>query len=260
MPDGEVLPIPCKEPARQLKSRLATHPSQFYQFAFTNGVTTAGADDVTQSVHDTRARLILPWLDRLVGTQWNKMRCLDVACNEGWFSIQLALRGASSVLGVDLRNEHIEVATTINGAAGLPDLSFQQGDLFNLRPDDVGTFDVTLFLGVLYHLDNPVDALRLVRSLTNGICVIETQVARAAANLESLWGSGPARSGPGIAVVPSDDHHVGAGHDVALVPSLAALSDILYGVGFRHVSLVVASRDEFVQFVDADRVVVFALT
>jgi hypothetical protein len=53
---------------------------------------------------------------------------------------------------------------------------------------------------------------------------------------------------------------VGAGHDVVLVPSLAALSDILYAVGFRHVSLVVASRDEFVQFADADRVVVFALT
>ena len=38
------------------------------------------------------------------------------------------------------------------------------------------TFDVTLMLGLLYHVENPVGALRLARALTRRACVIETQV------------------------------------------------------------------------------------
>lgn len=38
----------------------------------------------------------------------------------------------------------------------------------------LGTFDVTLFLGVLYHLTDPLTALRRVRSVTRELAVVET--------------------------------------------------------------------------------------
>ena len=40
-------------------------------------------------------------------------------------------------------------------------------DLHDLTPELVGTFDVVLFLGVLYHMEDPLSSLRHVARLTN---------------------------------------------------------------------------------------------
>ena len=48
------------------------------------------------------------------------------------------------------------------------------GDFMKLDPATVGKFDVVLFLGVLYHLREPLAALERVRALTGGVAVIET--------------------------------------------------------------------------------------
>lgn len=51
------------------------------------------------------------------------------------------------------------------------------GDVMNMDLTPLGQFDVVLFLGVLYHLTDPVGALRRVASLTSpdGVAVIETE-------------------------------------------------------------------------------------
>jgi tRNA (mo5U34)-methyltransferase len=51
-------------------------------------------------------------------------------------------------------------------------------DPTELSPDAVGTFDVVLFLGVLYHLRDPLGVLERVASVTapGGLCVVETFV------------------------------------------------------------------------------------
>ncbi len=49
-------------------------------------------------------------------------------------------------------------------------LDFAHDDLSAL-----GRFDVVLFLGVLYHLQDPVGALRRLRSVCDGVAVIETE-------------------------------------------------------------------------------------
>ena len=260
MRPGEILPIPSSARPRELKTQLAGLGNAFYSYQFTNGVETDGPDEVTQAVHDVRARMIFPWLDQLIGSSWPEARCIDLACHQGWFAIQLALRGAQSVLGVDLRPEHVETARKMAQLGGLNNVTFERGNLFEAAPEQLGTFDVTLFLGVLYHLDSPVDALRRARALTRGVCVIETQVARGGERLDCLWGSGPPRSGPAIAVLPSDEHHVESGRDVVLVPSKDALLDIVYAVGFEHVSVVGAPRDSFDQFADGDRLILLAYT
>lgn len=258
MAPGDVLPLPSNESPRRLKERLGQGAPWFYRYVFSNGVETDGPDPTTQAVHDARAHLIFPLLDRIVGERWGASECVDLACHEGWFAMQLAARGAAAVRGVDIREEHVDKANLIKDVAGLTNVTFEQRDLYGLNPAELGTFDVTLFLGLLYHLDNPVGALRIVRSLTRGVCVIETQVSRPADPLQCLWGSGEARSGPGIAVVPSDPTHVQDAHDVVLVPTLDALFAILHAVGFRHLSLAIAPPGEFDQYTAADRVVVFA--
>src|SRR5262249_42756188 len=50
-------------------------------------------------------------------------------------------------------------------------------DVMDLSPDAVGgTFDLVLFLGVLYHLRDPMTALERVASVTNDRLVLETHV------------------------------------------------------------------------------------
>ena len=50
------------------------------------------------------------------------------------------------------------------------------GDFMTMDLSSLGQFDVVLFLGVLYHLEEPLTALRKVRSLTapGGLVVIQT--------------------------------------------------------------------------------------
>jgi tRNA (mo5U34)-methyltransferase len=51
------------------------------------------------------------------------------------------------------------------------------GDFMNMDLETLGRFDVVLFLGVLYHLEEPLSAIRRVAQVTNdgGLCAIETE-------------------------------------------------------------------------------------
>lgn len=49
-------------------------------------------------------------------------------------------------------------------------------DVMELSPSSVGSFDVVLFLGVLYHLRHPLLALERIRPLTKGFLVLETAI------------------------------------------------------------------------------------
>jgi tRNA (mo5U34)-methyltransferase len=49
------------------------------------------------------------------------------------------------------------------------------GDFSTMDLDPLGTFDVVLYLGVLYHIKDPLGALERVRSVTRQVAVIETE-------------------------------------------------------------------------------------
>lgn len=48
------------------------------------------------------------------------------------------------------------------------------GDFMQIDLDGLGTFDVVLYLGVLYHMKEPLTALERVRKVTTELAVIET--------------------------------------------------------------------------------------
>jgi len=81
------------------------------------------------------------------------------------------------VLGIDARVDHIEHANLIRSVFGRTNLTFQTGDVNGLDPAHVGTFDIVLMYGLIYHLENPIGAIRLARALARRVCLIETQVA-----------------------------------------------------------------------------------
>ena len=258
MTSSAVLKIPSSQSKEDVERQLRQYGSWFYQFTFDNGAATSPPSAEVLQIHQSRADIILPFLDRYFHARWPQVRCLDVACHQGWFALQLALRGAKSVEGIDLRTDHIAQATQVRDLGALHNLRYQQADIFAWEQQTV--YDLTMALGLLYHLENPLGALRRMYAMTSELCVIETQVAQSASELHCLWGTGQPRQGPGIAVVRADATHAAAQTQVTLVPTLEALYDMLYAVGFSHLYLGVApaAAHEQFRYPQPDRVVIFA--
>ena len=59
-------------------------------------------------------------------------------------------------------------------------------DFMTVDLDGLGAFDVVLFLGVLYHLEEPFAALRRLRALTRSVAVIESE-AISVDDQRALW-------------------------------------------------------------------------
>jgi tRNA (mo5U34)-methyltransferase len=85
---------------------------------------------------------------------------LDVGCNGGFYSIEMKRRGAARVVGVDSDARYLaqaRFAAEIQGA----DIEFREMSVYEL-PSLGETFDVVLFMGVLYHLRHPLLALDIL--------------------------------------------------------------------------------------------------
>jgi tRNA (mo5U34)-methyltransferase len=63
-------------------------------------------------------------------------------------------------LAYRLRNSHADVVVD---------------DFMTMDLGKLGTFDVVLFLGVIYHLEEPLRALRRLRQVTRGVAVVESE-------------------------------------------------------------------------------------
>jgi tRNA (mo5U34)-methyltransferase len=61
-------------------------------------------------------------------------------------------------------------------------------DFMTMDLERLGTFDVVLFLGVIYHLQEPLHALRRLREVTRGVAVIESEaVSLSGRSRRPLW-------------------------------------------------------------------------
>lgn len=86
---------------------------------------------------------------------------LDIGCNGGFYSLEMKRRGAERVLGIDFDDSYLEQARFAAEVNEL-DIEFRRLSVY-----DVGTlgesFDLVIFMGVLYHLRHPLLALDLIR-------------------------------------------------------------------------------------------------
>ena len=103
-------------------------------------------------------------------------RALDIGCNAGFYSFELARRGAQ-VLAIDIDEHYLRQAHWAAGELGLAGrIELRQMGVYDLARLD-GRFDVILFLGVLYHLRHPLLALDLVAERAAGTVVLQTLTA-----------------------------------------------------------------------------------
>jgi tRNA (mo5U34)-methyltransferase len=100
---------------------------------------------------------------------------LDVGCNAGFYSFEAKRRGAARVLGVDGQRQHIRQALFVRKVLGL-DLEFRRMNVYELDQQAVGQFDITLALGLIYHLKHLVLALENLYKVTREMLIIETAI------------------------------------------------------------------------------------
>jgi tRNA (mo5U34)-methyltransferase len=100
-------------------------------------------------------------------------RALDIGCNAGFYSIELALRGAE-VVGIDPDPHYLAQAEWAAREFGLDDrLSFRRMQVYDLARESE-SFDLILFLGVFYHLRYPLLGLDIVSRLVRERLVFQT--------------------------------------------------------------------------------------
>jgi tRNA (mo5U34)-methyltransferase len=100
-------------------------------------------------------------------------RALDIGCNAGFYSFELARRGAD-VLGIDHDAHYLRQARWARERLGLDDrVELRELGVYDLAHLDE-SFDLVLFMGVLYHLRHPLLALDIVAERVRGTLVLQT--------------------------------------------------------------------------------------
>lgn len=140
---------------------------------------------------------------------------IDVGCGLGFFS-QILQECGLSVRAFDGRLANIEEARQ-----RYPKIFFDQGDIEDQNISKLGTFDLVLCFGLLYHLENPLLAIRNLRRLTKKGLLLESMCIPGQKPLMLL------REEPS-----QDDQSL---TDVAFYPTEASLVKMLYRAGFAGV-------------------------
>lgn len=100
-------------------------------------------------------------------------RVLDVGCNAGFYSFELAGRGAQ-VTAIDHDARYLAQARWAAAQLGFPgQVEFRQQGVYDLLREDTG-YDLVWFMGVFYHLRYPLLGLDLLARLTRRLMVFQT--------------------------------------------------------------------------------------
>ncbi len=93
---------------------------------------------------------------------------VDAGCGVGFFS-QTLLECGLNVCGFDGRAENV-----LEARRRFPQVPFERGDIEERGILQLGRFDFVLCFGLLYHLENPLLAIRNLRGLTEKCLLLES--------------------------------------------------------------------------------------
>jgi tRNA (mo5U34)-methyltransferase len=152
--------------------RLVEARSWWHKIDLGHGIVTPGCDDS----HTKLRACQLP--ERLDG-----LSVLDIGTWDGFFAFEAERRGAARVVAVEYQcwidppgppfgKDGFDLAHRVLHSSAEPVISYVE----DLSADRLGTFDVVLFLGVLYHAEDPMRYLRICRSLCRGQLIVETHL------------------------------------------------------------------------------------
>lgn len=160
----------------KIREEIAKH-NWFHSIDFGNGIVTPSHYNTKHLLEKIRLPLDL-----------SNKEIIDLGSSDGFFSFACEQRGAKRVLAVDhcfIADKNYAGVRPPTQAATLEKFNLAKeifnskveclgADLHSVSSDTVGQFDITLFMGILYHVDNPIQVLKNTRSMTKELCILET--------------------------------------------------------------------------------------
>lgn len=166
---------------RDLRKEAEALGPWFHNLHLPDGTQTAPAHPMGDFPHNNWEAFALRIPRDLSG--W---RVLDIGCNAGYYSFQMARRGAD-VVGIDLDERYLKQARWAAEVLGHEDrVRFERKQIYDLAQEEE-PFDMVLFLGVFYHLRYPLLGLDIVRDITRRMMVFQTLETPSAAQAERTW-------------------------------------------------------------------------
>ncbi len=138
-----------------MKERLITQPQTVFDQSHYVSLMEARGETMRRLVEELKRTL-------------NLATALDVGCGVGFFAKTLHDLGLR-VCGFDGRIENVEEARR-----RYPGIPFEQGNIENGEIRKLGEFDLVLCFGLVYHLENPLAAMRHLRALTGKGLLLES--------------------------------------------------------------------------------------
>lgn len=154
---------------------------------------------------------------------------LDIGAWHGYFSFECERRGASRVVAIDRfawdrygMDEFLAARERLGSR-----VEYQHLDAHDLDADEIGRFDLVLFLGVFYHLRNPLAALERIASITERLLICETHVL-----LPFIHEKYPL-----VPFFPGDERADEQTYDLCGIPTMTALTEMLKFAGYGSVEV-----------------------
>lgn len=232
----------------------------FYRFELPDGtLTDTHTPPDVLPIHETRRTKLRDVLRTYVGDA-ARLRAIDFAAHEGFFSIELA-RHFGRVDGFDLRPDNVAAARLIAEALGVRNATFTQANLQEMAFEERHRADFVLIYGLLYHLEDPIRVLRLAAQLSRKHILLETQVFPYDVSGRIEDGHYKTqRSVTGVFALSPDypDKSVGGPTNMCLIPSINALTYLLQSFGFKTVQTLPSEPDDYEQIRRGARVIIYA--
>ncbi len=215
MSNGEL-----REQVRQVgieQNEMLLSGSWWHSIDLGNGLVTAGVHSLAELQGIYRS-LELP--EDLSGKT-----LLDIGCWDGFYTFETERRGAK-VISVDCwhPSNFFAARQALNSKA-----EFHERSVYEIGKDNLGSFDIVLFMGVLYHLRHPLLALENVCELTRDFAVIESHI------IDKMREGGE----PAMEFYEFDE--LGGQYDNWWAPNLECMVQMARSAGFARVELLFRS-------------------
>ncbi len=193
-----------------------------YQFDL-RGHTTPIADPTHIVRHAERKRYFFDALVGMFGGTLRGKRVLDLACNAGYWSLAAAEAGADFVFGLEGRQMHVDQANFVFEVNGIERsrYEFATGDIFKTDFTKLGSFDIVLCLGLLYHVSKPVELMEKIVQVNRDVLVIDSSLSLLPGSAFELRHD------------PLDDPRNAVDYELVLVPTRGAVLDLLHQFGYQ---------------------------
>ena len=154
----------------------------YHEIKLKEGISTKAVDAIeVDGKYETYSSSKDHWSQRNIFSVLDKIdfknkKVLDIGCRDGMFSFYSENRGASEVVGID--NDLSKGATEFLIPYFNSKVKMYQKNLYDLKKEDYGKFDIIIFVGVLYHLRYPFYSFKKIKDILNnyGKLVIETGI------------------------------------------------------------------------------------